>query len=125
MNDKINIRSLQTELFTEGRIVEGYALRFNEISGLQFEPFKRVLFKEVIRSGAITQEEIDAQDVFAYYNHDKTKVLGRTSAGTLQLEVRDEGLYYMLDVPETETGGASLVDIYNYDSRGKNLLPPA
>lgn len=121
MNDKINIRSLQTELFTEGRIVEGYALRFNEISGLQFEPFKRVLFKEVIRSGAITQEEIDAQDVFAYYNHDKTKVLGRTSAGTLQLEVRDEGLYYMLDVPETETGNELLEHIRRGEMNGTSF----
>lgn len=121
MNDKINIRSLQTELFTEGRTVEGYALRFNEESSIQFEPYKRVLFREVIRSGAITQEDIDKHDIFAYYNHDKSKVLGRTSAGTLKLDVRDDGLYYMLDVPETETGNELLEHIRRGEMQGTSF----
>lgn len=50
-------------------------------------------FFEVIEPGAFGAA-IERSDPVALFNHDSNFVLGRLSAGTLELEERDEGLYY-------------------------------
>lgn len=43
-------------------------------------------------------------DVVALLSHDPSIVLGRTSAGTLALEAREDGVYFSLEVPDTQAG---------------------
>ena len=73
--------------------IQGYALRFNEESNLLGE------FYEVISPEAL--EEADMSDVRMLINHDQNYVIGRTTAGTLDLEVTEEGLYFRCTLPPT------------------------
>ena len=78
----------------EGKIV-GYAAVFNSLSspiGGQFR--ERILpgaFRNV-RSG---------DDIISAVNHDDSKILGRRSAGNLELSVTKRGLRYSITPPDT------------------------
>lgn len=61
-------------------------------------------FREVIAPGAFTRSLAAGNDVLALADHDKAKVLGRTSTGTLQLREAADGLHYALTLPDTSTG---------------------
>ena len=73
----------------------GYALKFNRYSQ------NLGGFVEQIAPGALTKTLADAGDVLARYQHEDNYLLGRTSAGTLRLEVDDTGLQYEVDLPNT------------------------
>lgn len=80
-------------------ILEGYAVRFNsptvlfEIDGIEY--------KEQIDARAFDEAKMD--DVIFNYNH-SGKVMARTRNKTLELEVREDGLYIRANVGGTEEG---------------------
>nr|WGD95106.1 HK97 family phage prohead protease [Bacillus subtilis] len=47
-------------------------------------------------------DQTDMSDVRALIDHDPSKILGRTSAGTLKLEVDDIGLRFDVTLPNTQ-----------------------
>lgn len=57
-------------------------------------------FKERIAPGAFTRS-LQENDIRALYDHDSGKILGRTSASTLQLSLTDTGLEFALTLPNT------------------------
>ena len=79
--------------------LEGYAARFNSPTVL-FE-MDGVEYKERIDPGAFTECRMD--DVIFNYNHGG-KVMARTRNKTLQLEVREDGLFIRARVDGTEEG---------------------
>lgn len=58
-------------------------------------------FREIIMPGAF--DDVLNDDVRATFNHDHNFILGRSSAGTLRLNINEEGLGYEIDAPETQT----------------------
>jgi uncharacterized protein len=86
-----------------GRIIEGYALKFNT------ESHDLGGFRETIAPGALNGA--DLSDVVAAFNHNYDKVLARSSAGTLQLTIDDIGLKYRFEAPNTTAGNDLLEDI--------------
>ena len=94
---KIQIRSLSDG--QESRIVEGYAVRFNE-------PSADMGFIETILPGAITEETIRKSDIFARLDHREDTVLARSrfGNGSLILELRNDGLFYTFEAPHTQIG---------------------
>ena len=76
--------------------MEGYALKFNKES--------RDLggFIETISPEAL--DGVDLTDVRCFLDHDSSKLLGRTSSGTLELTVDDIGLHFRCILPDTSTG---------------------
>lgn len=58
--------------------------------------------RERIAPGAFRASLSD--DILALVDHDASKVLGRTSSGSLRLEEDDVGLRYELDLPDTALG---------------------
>ena len=80
-------------------IVEGYAVRFNSPTVL-FE-YDGVEYKEQIDDRAF--EETQMEDVIFNYNHDG-KVIARTRNKTLELEVREDGLFIRANLGGPEEG---------------------
>lgn len=57
---------------------------------------------EQIAPGAFDAALGRGDDVVALRDHDPSLLLGRTKAGTLRLDVDDEGLSFEVDLPDTE-----------------------
>ncbi|HDD0209300.1 TPA: HK97 family phage prohead protease [Staphylococcus aureus] len=77
----------------EGMFIEGYALKFDtwseNLGG----------FKETITKRAL--ENADLSDVRCLVDHLPSQIIGRTTAGTLKLDIDDIGLKYRCRLPNT------------------------
>lgn len=103
------IRSIKAEFRyneEQGRTISGYAVRYNETS-------RYIGWYEVIAPGAITQEVINRSDIFMTYNHATDNFLARSrnGEGTLKLEVREDGIYFEFECPDTAFGNDVLTKI--------------
>ncbi|PRY10291.1 hypothetical protein CLV24_11419 [Pontibacter ummariensis] len=106
---------LQVETRGEGdakrEVIVGCAIKYNTRSQLLG------WFFEQIDERAL--DEADMSDVVALFNHDINQVLGRSTAGTLTLEKRSDGLYYVIDPPKS---AANLLEsIQRGDVRGSSF----
>lgn len=96
MKKNLEIRTLQTLKKTEDNIVEGYALKFNKVSR-DLGGFVEIILPEAL-------DGVDLTDVRCFLDHDSSKLLGRTSSGTLTLDVDEVGLHFRCALPNTSTG---------------------
>lgn len=89
------IRAMETikAVDDEQMIVEGYALRFNTESN-DLGGFVETISPEALK-------DADLSDVRCLIDHDSSKVLGRTTSETLELNIDDEGLYFRCQLPNT------------------------
>jgi HK97 family phage major capsid protein/HK97 family phage prohead protease len=78
--------------------ITGYAAVFNSLS----EPFFG--FRERVMPGAFAKSVSEKDDVRALVDHDPSKILGRTRAGTLTLEEDKHGLRFSILPPDTQAG---------------------
>ena len=89
----------------DSRRVEGVAVVFNQWS----EDLGG--FREKIAPGAL-DGVIARSDIFALLDHDRRRgILGRSKRGdqvSLQLDVREDGLHYAFEAPETDLGNEVL-----------------
>lgn len=109
------LRFIRSNITLSERIVSGYAIRFME------ESVDLGGFIERIHPEAISIDQIRNSDIFAFFNHDNDKVLGRTGAGTLKLDLREDGLYYEIDVPDTVAGNELLEHIKRGEMYGTSF----
>ena len=79
--------------------ITGYAALFNSETDLGWE-------REMIAPGAFGRSMRNGADVRALFNHDPNIVLGRNTAGTLDLTEDDRGLAYIIHLPDTEQARA-------------------
>ncbi|MCX5570611.1 HK97 family phage prohead protease [Kaistia nematophila] len=77
--------------------VSGYAATFGDVADIGG------YFKEVLARGAFTKT-LQKADVRAFFDHDRGRVLGRTTAGTLRLQEDAKGLAVEIDLPDTSDG---------------------
>lgn len=105
------IRSINGDFTTdrESRTVEGYGVVFNS-------PSVDLGFTETIHRGAITQDTINASDVFCRFNHDNNKILARSKkgVGSLELTIDETGVKYRFQAPKTALGD----ELLEYLERG-------
>lgn len=83
----------------EERIIEGYAIIFNQLS----EDLGG--FREMILPEAVTQELIDKSDIYYLYNHNNDSTpLARSNhgQGSLELSIDSKGLKYRFNCLNTE-----------------------
>lgn len=83
----------------EERIIEGYAIIFNQLS----EDLGG--FREMILPEAVTQELIDKSDIYYLFNHNNDSIpLARSNhgVGSLELTIDDKGLKYRFNCLNTE-----------------------
>lgn len=87
----------------ESRTISGRAIVFDK-------PSRYIGYTEYISRDAITQELIDNSDIIFNYNHDDTRMLARWTrgSGTLNIELREDGVYFSFEAPDTELGNEVL-----------------
>lgn len=80
------------------RKISGYAAKFNNLS----EDLGG--FREKLAPGCFTRTLSLGADVRMLVDHDSSKILGRTKAGTLTLTQDNVGLRFACVLPDTQTG---------------------
>jgi len=92
-------------------IVEGKAVTFDEETILF--TYEDVEYKEVIARGAF--DDADMTQAFLKYNHtDSIMAMARTKNKTLQIDIRDDGVYIRAELANTSAGR----DLYELVKRG-------
>lgn len=82
----------------EQPVIAGYAAVYNsESEVLTYGPYQ---FREVIRPGAFDSSLNN--DIRCLWNHNDSYVLGRSSAGTLNIRTDAKGLYFEVQPPNTQ-----------------------
>lgn len=91
------------------RKLEGRAIVFDSYSN-------NLGFYEKINRSAITQGLIDESDIIFTFNHDPNQLLARFrgGSGSLGVELREDGVYFSFDIPNTTLGN----DLYELIKRG-------
>lgn len=101
--NNLEIRSIQgDDGQPEKPVISGYAAVYNSESDLLYG-----FFREVIRPGAFDGSL--GNDVRALWNHNASYVLGRTTAGTLDIRSDAKGLYFEV-TPPNATWASDLVE---------------
>ena len=90
---------------TESREIEGYAIRFNELSAIMYDDGNEE-FREVIDPSAITDEVLRASDIRMTLFHNSQMLLARSKKGrgSLTWERDDKGVKFMFSAPRTVDG---------------------
>lgn len=61
-------------------------------------------FREVIQRGAFSRALAEKQDTIATINHNETRLIGRTKSGTLEVREDERGLWFSVELPDTQEG---------------------
>ncbi len=94
----MNTWSVVSRASVEGNTLVGYAAVYDSPTTRQAD----FAGTETIGRGAF--DGLLTQDVVALQDHDMSKLLGRTSSGTLRLFSDDRGLRFEVDLPDTQIG---------------------
>lgn len=100
------IRNYSNAFEVENRNISGYGILFESES-------VDMGFVEVIKRGAVTQEQLDNSDIFIYFNHNDNEVLARSinGEGSVNLTVDEIGVKYEFEAPNTQRGDELLEHI--------------
>ena len=102
------VKELRVHDDGDGPVIAGYAAVFDSLSEEIFG------FRERVLPGAFTNTLKGKPDVRALIDHDSSKILGRTTAGTLAIKEDDRGLAVRITPPDTTAG----VDVLKSIRRG-------
>jgi len=97
---------------TQKMTVAGYAVKFNERSRMLYDEFF-----EKVAVGAFAKS-LEENTIKALWDHNTNLVLGSTKSQTLRIKEDDIGLYFELDLPDTETGRNAYESISRGDVDG-------
>ncbi len=100
--------------------IRGYAAVFGQKSEPIPLPFGGT-FREVIMPEAFDSALERGDDVRALVDHDPSKIIGRTKAGTLTLSVDSKGLRVKIDPPNTSVGRDIVENIRNGNVDGMSF----
>lgn len=107
---------LRAEEDEKGPRLEGYAARWNVLStGIRH-------FRERMLPGAFKRSlERPTTDIAAIWNHNTDLILGRRSAGTLELAEDDRGLRVVIRPPDTQWGRDAVTSVKRKDVVGMSF----
>ncbi|MBF1067749.1 MAG: HK97 family phage prohead protease [Porphyromonadaceae bacterium] len=108
----------------ESRRIEGLAIVYESESEVLYDWWEDRKFVEIIHRGAVTEELLASSDVLALYEHDRSKLLARSTnrVGSLNLTITSEGLRYAFDAPKTQLGEDTLELLRRGDLRASSFL---
>jgi HK97 family phage prohead protease len=107
------------ETRSNGReVIRGLAIPYNRLS------VDLGGFRERIMPGAfdkILSRQRGKGEIVSYFNHDPNWLLGRESAGTLEISVDDRGISYVVEPPDTQAGRDVLALVRSRNLRGSSF----
>lgn len=110
---------LQIEVRGSGReAIRGLAIPYNRLS------LDLGGFRERILPGAfdkILTRQRGRGEILSYYNHNSDMLLGRESAGTLEIIADDRGISYVVEPPDTSAGRDVLALVRSRNLRGSSF----
>jgi HK97 family phage prohead protease len=104
------LRSIEIRTVEDSRKIEGVSIVFNALSN-DLGGFREQIIPEAVE-GVIEQS-----DIFFLYNHTSDRgflARSRNGSGSLQTEVREDGVYFSFDAPRTALGD----EVLEYLKRG-------
>ena len=110
----LEVRAAAELRAASGRKLEGYAAVFGT-------PATIGEFSETIMPGAFRASLAAGADILALVDHDPSRLLARTSSGTLRLTEDARGLRFELDVPPTTLGNDILAMAERRDLGGMSF----
>ena len=111
---RLSLGEIQTDL-TQDHKIRGYAIVFNKLS-LDLGGFRERILPE-----AVQRTLNEGLDVRALVDHDSSKIIGRTRAGTLVLKKDGRGLGVVIDPPNTSVGRDLMVSVDRGDVSGMSF----
>lgn len=107
----------------DGRLIEGYAIVFNQESKVIYDKKLNLAFIEIIERGAVTEELLAQCDIKAVLEHDKTRLLARCryGSGSLKLSIDEYGVKYSFYAPNTVDGDFAVEMILRGDIYGSSF----
>jgi len=99
----------------DAKKLSGYAAVYNVLTTIGGQ------FNEVLRPGCFDACLAEDPDVRALWNHSDLTVLGRTTAGTLRLRSDNKGLFYEIDLPETQAAKDLWLSVSRKDVTGSSF----
>lgn len=111
------------KLAQDSRNIEGYAIVFDQESEVLYDRQNKRYFREIIRSGAVTQDLLAHSDVKALLEHTAGRMLARSynGSGTLSLTVDAHGLKYSFEAPATQDGDYAVEMVRRGDLFGSSF----
>jgi len=110
---------LQIETRSSGReAIRGLAIPYNRLS------LDLGGFRERILPGAfdkILNRQRGRGEILSYYNHNSDMLLGRESAGTLEIIADDRGISYVVEPPDTSAGRDVLALVRSRNLKGSSF----
>jgi HK97 family phage prohead protease len=127
MSEHLETRDVAFEADDE-LVIETRASGRDVIRGLAI-PYNRLSvdlggFRERILPGAfdkILSRQRGKGEIVSYFNHDQNWLLGRESAGTLEITVDDRGISYVVEPPDTQAGRDVLALVRSRNLRGSSF----
>lgn len=110
-------RECRLSVAADSRRIRGMAIVFNALS----EPLAGGMFREQIAPEAVDRTLRRGLDVRALIDHDPSKILGRTKAGTLRLDKTAQGLQVTIDPPDTTVARDLIESIGRGDVTGMSF----
>ena len=102
-----------------GMMISGYAAVFYRATDPGTEYDMGYGIRERIAPTAFNRALREKQDVVCRFDHEET--LGRSSSGTLRMKVDEIGLFYEVDVPDTQCGRDTAVLLERGDIPGSSF----
>lgn len=119
----ITFQSRELEISEDGRSYSGYGVVFDSDSvPMMVWDEKRGVIEVVEQITADSLRDTDMTDVISAYNHDFSKIMGRTSAGTLELKQDSIGIFYRFEVPNTTAGNDLIESTKRGDIQGSSFV---
>ena len=108
----------------DGRIIEGYAIVFNQESRVMYDKERKKFFVEVIEPRAVTEEFLRGCDIKLLVNHNKERLLARSfrGVGSLEYEIDEYGVKYRTEAARDAEGDAVLEHIRRGDYFGSSFV---
>lgn len=103
----------ESEDGSESRTIQGRAIVFNEETTLWDGKYYR--YREIIEPSCVTEEFLREQDVKLNALHDRSATVARNNkgVGTLKMEIREDGVYFSVELPKCDIGDRILALVRN------------